>query len=423
MSLKKQLARYKNHLSREGSGEKSKRTPRQISANDRYQQELELAAEHLNADIKMFDDQFILIRTEKFDLNEKHGLYSFNELEDILSDWQKSNIDHPLSSGGRKMDDLLFFDTETTGLGAGAGHMIFLIGTARVTGKKLILKQYFLPGPGHEAAFYHYFLSNCPDLKNLVTYNGKSFDWPRVKTRHQFVKERVPALPSFGHFDLLHASRRLWKDHLSSTRLETVEKEILKIKRSNDVPGHMAPFLYFQFLKQPKASLIEGVMKHNAEDIKTLVTLYIHLSKRILHFNDSGVRDYELYQVGRWYRYIGNNLQAISVFERLLNEKTLYAKKAMKDLASLYKKAGRYKESFALYETLAENDMDPHLCIEAAKLLEHQYKDIKKAIYYTELALNRLEYKNTILKTKQDEDKQDIIKRFDRLKAKERKID
>nr|WP_275583989.1 ribonuclease H-like domain-containing protein [Scopulibacillus daqui] len=324
-------------------------------------------------------------------------------------------MSHPLSSAGRKIGDLLFFDTETTGLGAGAGHMIFLIGTARITDDKLVLKQYFLPGPGHEAAFYYYFLLDCPDLKNLVTYNGKAFDWPRVKTRHQFVKERVPALPAFGHFDLLHASRRLWKDQLSSVRLEAIEQNILNIKRQDDVPGHMAPFLYFQFLKQPKASLIEGVLKHNADDIKTLVTLYIHLSKKILHFNSSGIHDYEVYQIGKWHRYIGNDRQAILVFESLLHTKTLYAKKAMKELAALYKRVGRNDESLSLYEALAEEDMDPDICIEAAKLLEHQYKDIEKAISYTELALKRLEYKNTILKTKLNQEKQAITKRYNRL--------
>ena len=50
----------------------------------------------------------------------------------------------------------------------------------------------------------------------MVTYNGKAFDWPQVKTRHTLIREHVPKLPPFGHFDLYHAARRMWK-HQSGT--------------------------------------------------------------------------------------------------------------------------------------------------------------------------------------------------------------
>ncbi|MCK9907287.1 ribonuclease H-like domain-containing protein, partial [Frankia sp. Cpl3] len=76
--------------------------------------------------------------------------------------------------------------------------------------------------------------------KDLVTYNGKAFDWPQVKTRHTLLRDSVPELPIFGHFDLLHGARRLWKDELESCRLANIEREKLGSFRQDDVPGYMA---------------------------------------------------------------------------------------------------------------------------------------------------------------------------------------
>lgn len=417
MSLKKQLERYKSHLSqaaRENKHTQENRSEHQkVSKQNLYDKELKYAAENLGAEIKTFEDQFVLIRTEHLALTDKQGLTLYHELFDAVAEWQNEPTPHPLSAFNKKTEELLFFDTETTGLESGAGHMIFLIGWARVTKEGVTLKQYFLPGPGHEAAFYHHFLSDCHMLKNLVTFNGKAFDWPRVKTRHQFVKDRVPKLPAFGHFDLLHASRRLWKNELESTRLQVIEKEILGIDRAGDIPGHMAPFLYFQFLKQPKASLIQGVIEHNADDIKTLITLYIHLSKKVLHVDQSN--EQEMYEIGRWYDSLGNREKAITVYEQLYQYDSTFGRKAKGNLASLYKKQGQFRDSLALYEELIHkgNDVSISIYIEAAKLLEHQFRDIDHALLYTEQALERLDKK--LPQEKLARDREEIMKRAQRL--------
>ncbi|TCP31536.1 hypothetical protein EV207_10225 [Scopulibacillus darangshiensis] len=420
MSLKKQLERYKTHLSRDTNGLTQEKPAIQKDTDKQniYDKELLFAAENLGAEIKTFDGQFVLVRTEQFSLSERLGPYSFACLFDVVAEWQKDRAPHPLSAYNRRAEELLFFDTETTGLESGAGHMIFLIGWAKVTREGVTLKQYFLPGPGHEAAFYHHFLTDCHSLSNLVTFNGKAFDWPRVKTRHQFVKDQVPKLPAFGHFDLLHASRRLWKSRLESTRLQMIEKEILGINRDGDIPGHMAPFLYFQFLKQPNAALVEGVLKHNLDDIKTLITLYVHLSCKILRPFDADER--ELFEIGRWHQSLRNDQKAIETFEQLLGSQSLLGSQAKKSLAALYKKRGRYKEALSLYEEcIREGKMrDPALYIEAAKLLEHQFKDIEHALHYTKEALQELGRMQVLLKEKQETEKEKILHRYERLKAK-----
>jgi hypothetical protein len=282
-----------------------------------------------------------------------------------------------------------------------------------------------LPGPGHETAFYYYFLTDCQDLSNLVTFNGKAFDWPRVKTRVQFVRESVPKLPEFGHFDLLHASRRMWKPTLESVRLSTVEENILGVHRDLDVPGHMAPFLYFQFLKSPKASLMDGVFEHNAEDIKSLVTLYIHLSK-ILHQKHSTSTFIEQYESCRWLSNLGHIKEAIVWAEKLKNEHALIRNRAdevklSELLAFNYKKLTYYEKALHYFKQLIE-ELDvtsPLIAIETAKLYEHHLPDLEKAIYYSNKALEWLETSPTSRLTNKNETlEEDIQHRLTRLRMK-----
>lgn len=105
---------------------------------------------------------------------------------------------------------------------------------------------------------YQSFLSEV-DITSLVTYNGKAFDWPQVKTRHTLIRDRLPKLPEFGHFDLLHGARRLWKHKMERVSLGSVEKEELGVSRKEDTPGYLAPMLYFHFIKAQEPDLLKGV--------------------------------------------------------------------------------------------------------------------------------------------------------------------
>lgn len=431
MSLKKQLARYKKHLNHAAKTSTEDTESNQVESapseegTDILDQKLEKAAKGLDASVKTFEGEVMLEKKTVYPLETAHGHYRFDEIHEAVALWQTELKDHPLSSNKLHAKDLLFFDTETTGLGAGAGHMIFLLGAGKIREDQFEITQYFLPGPGHETAFYYYFLKDCQDLSNLVTFNGKAFDWPRVRTRVQFVRESVPKLPEFGHFDLLHASRRMWKPTLESVRLSTVEEHILGVHRDLDVPGHMAPFLYFQFLKSPKASLMDGVFEHNAEDIKSLVTLYIHLSK-ILHQKHSVSTFIEQYESCRWLSNLGHVNEAIVWAEKLKNENSLTRDRAdevklSELLAFNYKKLNCYEKALHYFKQLIE-ELDvtsPLIAIETAKLYEHRLLDLEKAIYYSNKALEWLETSPTSrLSSKNETLEEDIQHRLARLRMK-----
>ncbi|WP_078546200.1 ribonuclease H-like domain-containing protein [Litchfieldia alkalitelluris] len=367
----------------------------------------------------LFDNTYCMVRKVRYPLNYKHGIYQFNELNQIVSDWNLSTINHPLSSKGFQANQLFFFDTETTGLGGGAGNTIFLLGQATLTNEYVEVIQHFLPNPGAEVALYQSFLKSI-DYKTLVTYNGKSFDWPQVKTRHTLIRETVPNLPEFGHFDLYHASRRLWKNKLQSVRLANVEKDILSIHREGDVPGYLAPMLYFNFLENQNPEAIKGVLHHNEIDVLSLITLYIHLSKQLLN-NGLNNSESEKYEVARWLNHLGEEKVAATMYESISGSQTNTSLKAKLQLAYMYKKQKDYETSLSFFLDVfneGERVTKLEIAIELAKIYEHQQKNFEKAIHFTLEAKNIYKTQTSLIRDQNGYKNDEIEKRLNRLKKK-----
>ncbi|MEO6603067.1 MAG: ribonuclease H-like domain-containing protein, partial [Polyangiaceae bacterium] len=119
----------------------------------------------------------------------------------------------------------LYFDTETTGLGGGAGVLAFLIGIAWFDDElRLHSEQLLLRSPAEEAPLLEAFAERVAACDLLVSYNGKTFDLPLLNGR--MVMNRLPRLPERAHLDLLHIARRLHKRRLGPCRLIGLEIEV-----------------------------------------------------------------------------------------------------------------------------------------------------------------------------------------------------
>jgi hypothetical protein len=88
------------------------------------------------------------------------------------------------------LGELLFLDTETTGLSGGAGTFAFLVGLGRMQGNRYVLRQYFLRDPAEEAAMLDAVLAELSTAAGLVTFNGRGFDVP-IQARHDPLRRRV----------------------------------------------------------------------------------------------------------------------------------------------------------------------------------------------------------------------------------------
>lgn len=365
------------------------------------------------------DGECIMVRDVRYPLHHRHGKYVFSELFDVSKMWEQRQTRHPLSCEGQRPSDLLFFDTETTGLGGGVGNTIFLIGYSRVLEHEVQIKQFFLPAPSAETAFYTHFLSDIKENQRLVTYNGKAFDWPQVKTRHTLNRDRLPELPAMLHFDLLHASRRLWKDQLPACRLSIIEEQILHFQRKDDTPGHLVPIFYFDFLREQNPDIVEGVLKHNEWDVLSLISLYIHLSRMIMDLDGVSLSLREILHIGRWFESIGEYRAALSFYERLNSDDEREALEAKHRIATIRKKQQCLDEAVRLWEQLYEKDYrSPEIGIELAKAYEHRYKDMEKALYYARDAYLKWKEQQRLTRNGSLKEKEAFRIRIERLQQK-----
>lgn len=382
MSLMKKLQQQKKHIVREEKPPAAKmEPPKDIRHWDAWK-----AA---GAELFEFEGEYCITRETHYALDTAHGSYTFSDAQKTIEQWTSFPGHHPLSAKAFQVSDLFFFDIETTGL-SGSGSIIFLLGTARIHQNQVTVKQYFLPAPGNETALYAKFLQET-DYTTLVTYNGKSFDWPQVKSRHTFVRERVPALPSFGHFDLYHASRRLFKHTMESVKLVNVEKEHLGLERINDVPGHLAPIIYFDFVERGDPEGVLQVMRHNERDILSLITLYTHISRLVLADKETWDDQIAL-EVGKWFGAAGNLAAAKESFQKAVeSSREDVALDAAFRLAMQLKREKAFEEAVPLFKRVrrAEKNRSIEAAVELAKLHEHKWKNIPMAVKETEWALEQ----------------------------------
>ena len=191
----------------------------------------------------------------------------------------------------------VFLDLETCGF---AGSMVFLAGIMHQQDGGLILSQLWARDYSEEKALLHSLWTLVGRGRLLVTFNGKSFDWPQVQDRSTLhhLGQRIDDLPSppaddtypaeqfepallsaesyrpeIAHFDLLHHARRRWKSQLPNCKLQTLERYICGRKRVGDIPGRDIPLAYHDYVRTGCDHQTKSILHHNALDLVTLLQL------------------------------------------------------------------------------------------------------------------------------------------------------
>ncbi|MBN2311849.1 MAG: ribonuclease H-like domain-containing protein [Candidatus Hydrogenedentes bacterium] len=219
---------------------------------------------------------FYLVR-EDFPLDTRHGAVTLGAaLEAAPEHIALSACDDELEAF--EPGSALFIDAETTGLAGGTGTVAFLIGVGYFVGDAFRLEQCFMRDFDDEEPMLEYLNSLFQGRDAVVSYNGKSFDLPLLRTR--FIQNRIPfRLDSAMHFDLVHAARRFWRRRLQDCTLGNVERAILGLKRHGDVPSSEIPQMYFDYLRTRDARPLAGVFYHHKTDILSLVALAAWLAR------------------------------------------------------------------------------------------------------------------------------------------------
>lgn len=171
---------------------------------------------------------------------------------------------------------LLFFDTETTGLAGGTGTRAFMIGVAHWCGDALHVRQLLITTLAAETAMLEVFAGWLAADTLLASYNGKSYDAPLLRTRYRLARMPDPTAQA-GHVDLLYPSRRRYRGIYENCRLATIERQVLKIVREDDLPGSEAPAAWLGYLRGGPAHNLRRVARHNHQDVVSLSRLMLHL--------------------------------------------------------------------------------------------------------------------------------------------------
>ncbi len=180
-----------------------------------------------------------------------------------------------------RWQDILWLDTETTGLAGGTGTYVFLLGIAYFAEGELVLRQHLLHDIGYERAFVETIQAEIEAFRACASYNGKSFDLPLLRTRWVMTL-RSEIRVDESHLDLLHPARRLWKDRFGSTGLKQLEESIFDEGRTDDIPGSLIPDAYFHYLRKRDPAIIAPVLEHNARDIVSLVRVADRVALAVL---------------------------------------------------------------------------------------------------------------------------------------------
>jgi hypothetical protein len=226
----------------------------------------------------------------------------------------------------------------------------------------------------------------------LVSYNGKSFDWPILKNR--FILNRQPEADDPIHFDFLYPSRSLWRNTLPSCRLSSVERERLGLSRIDDVPGSLAPALYFQYLAENDPALVAGVFEHNEKDVLTLACLAVHFARLLAgQLPLERMEPEELYRLALWLDKLGRPEAAEDAIGKLLAREAEEAADYWLPAASFFKRRGRHQSAVLLWERFVERkrsrtaSLEPY--VELAMYYEHRLRDYDRALFYAEQAMER----------------------------------
>jgi uncharacterized protein YprB with RNaseH-like and TPR domain len=316
-----------------------------------------------------------------------HGSAPLAEALDVEAPLVASLALHP-ALAGVDFRRMLFLDTETTGLAGGTGTVPFLVGLAWFEGRSLKVRQLFLRRLGEEAPMLRVLAERMAESSCLVTFNGKSFDWPLLRTR--FVLNRVPVPAELPHLDLLHCARRVFKYRGSGTRLVHLEEQVLGFHRVDDVDGALIPDLYFRFLRGEDGSALTPVLEHNANDLLLLAALLGVLVRRFRASGAEGKDPRDL--LG----FAGVALRArdyerAHAFARAAaaGDAGAVGVEALALASRLSRRAGDDPTAVAnLQRALASAraDQAAPLHFSLAKLYEHGLKDLPRALHHARLS-------------------------------------
>lgn len=291
-------------------------------------------------------------------------------------------------------EQVLFLDTETTGIQGGTGMCPFLVGVGYFEGHEFQMVQYFIRDFDEEPAMLHSLGELLKRFRLVITYNGAAFDVPLLETRFTLARQENP-FAGMAHFDMLFPARRLWRNGHGSCRLAALERELLSFLRGNDdVPGAMIPRVYFDYLQHQHSPLLNGVFTHNVHDVVSLAALTIHACDRVTSEPAPLDEPLDLYSLAHLLDDSTEWRRSIDLYEMAqagdLSEP--FRSKTLEALSVLYRRVGDLDRSFSVCTKLMAEEEFSLIGYEGAAIyFERTRGDVESALCVVEEGLRKLE--------------------------------
>lgn len=286
--------------------------------------------------------------------------------------------------GGCDPRKALYLDTETTGLAGGTGTVAFLVGLAFFDEAHgtFVLEQMLLRRLGEEAPILDLLHRRMTEASMVVTYNGKAFDVPLLRTR--FVMNRLPKPAEPPHLDLLHVARRVHKHRLSTCTLASIESHVLGRERMGDVAGEDIVEAYAHFLRTGDEGSLHAVVTHNEHDVLAMVALLGLYGEPFGVVEDAacgsgaGLGASDLAGIARTLHRAGATDRAHALAGVAVRAGG--GPVARRVSADILRARGEIAGALAEYEAILGEVDDPEVRLVLAKLYEHKGKEYERAL-------------------------------------------
>jgi len=290
------------------------------------------------------------------------------------------------------LDDGLFLDAETTGLGRGPGTFCFMVGTGQVTGDELVVRQYMAPHYADEPLLLSVVADVAAGAAGLITFNGRTFDLPVLEARYILNAYRESPLGGLAHLDLLPLARRLWSRRLPSCALAVLEAQVLGVERSSeDIPGYLIPEIYREYVLTGSAESMARVFYHNRLDIISMVAMAGLAGEAFEDGAEGHSRQLvDAVAVGRIREADCTPELAIRSYRAALGRSDEQLQSEARQRLSLaLKRSGRLSEAVSLWlDALGDHHLYPY--VELAKYYEHVTRDYGQAEMIIKRAMHGL---------------------------------
>jgi hypothetical protein len=318
---------------------------------------------------------------------------------ELLSRTRDAALSRHMRSALADSSRWLFLDTETTGLAGGTGTYPFLVGIAWWDAGGLQVEQFFMRDFSEEHSLLHELAARLAERSILVTFNGKTFDWPLLENRFAMTRS-IPTPRLAAHLDLLHPARALWKLRLGSVRLVELERRVLDAQRlgwhrEDDIASALIPQYYFDYLRGGSLDPLVGVVRHNQMDLRGLAALFGKINS-ILASQDTdrnGIDSLDLFGLSRFLERRGDRDRAqVACTQALqLGLPAEIRPRARRELAFLAKRRGDFHAAAALWHELAADPQDGVLaCEQLAIHYERRDRDLGRAVEFARLGLAKV---------------------------------